>query len=126
MHEISHNDQSGDDTQTIKLTQITLCFIKEKTQREKNVVWVMVQKNPRLFQPPDVPYLLTVLADVRVDLVERAEHVELCGVESGLLCQIGIHVLVTNGRQPADVSIVPANADKRKGSASAPRLMSYF
>lgn len=54
-----------------------------------------------------VTHLLAVLADVRVDLVEGAEHVELCGVESGLFCQIGVHVLVANGWQPVDVGVVP-------------------
>lgn len=52
-------------------------------------------------------YLLAVLADVRVDLVERAEHVELRRVESGLFSQVSVHVLVANGWQPVDVSVVP-------------------
>lgn len=55
-------------------------------------------------------YLLAVLADIRVDLIECAEHVELRRVESGLFCQISIHVLVANGRQPVDVSVVPGDA----------------
>lgn len=62
------------------------------------------ERNVRL---PSVTHLLAVLADVRVDLVEGAEHVELCGVESGLFCQIGVHVLVANGWQPVDVGVVP-------------------
>lgn len=53
-------------------------------------------------------YLLAVLADVRVDLIESAEHVELRRVESGLFSQISVHVLVANRRQPVDVSVVPA------------------
>lgn len=53
-------------------------------------------------------YLFTVLADVRVDLIKRAEHVELCQVQSGLLRQISIHVLVANSWQPVNVSVVPA------------------
>lgn len=57
----------------------------------------------------DVTYLFAVLADVRVDLIESAEHVELRRVESGLFCQIGIHVLVANGWQPVDVSVVPGD-----------------
>lgn len=56
--------------------------------------------------------LLTVLANVRIDLVESTEHVELCGVESGLFCQIRVHVLVANGRQPVDVSVVPVDTDE--------------
>lgn len=59
----------------------------------------------------NITNLLTVLADVRVDLIESAEHVELCGVESGLFCQIGIHVLVANGWQPVDVSVVPGDRE---------------
>lgn len=61
----------------------------------------------RTVRLPSVTHLLAVLADVRVDLVEGAEHVELCGVESGLFCQIGVHVLVANGWQPVDVGVVP-------------------
>lgn len=52
-------------------------------------------------------YLLAVLADVRVDLIESAEHVELCRVESGLLSQVSVHVLVANSWQPVNVSVVP-------------------
>lgn len=63
-----------------------------------------------------IRYLLTVLADVRVDLIESAEHVELCGVESGLFCQIRIHVLVANGRQPVDVGVVPVGGGTRHHS----------
>lgn len=66
----------------------------------------------------NITHLLTVLADVRVDLIERAEHVELCGVESGLFCQIGVHVLVANGRQPVDVGVVPEDADEGQHLAS--------
>lgn len=66
----------------------------------------------------NITYLLTVLADVRVDLIESAEHVELCGVESGLFCQIGVHVLVTNGWQPVDVGVVPEDADEGQHLAS--------
>lgn len=66
----------------------------------------------------NITNLLTVLADVRVDLIESAEHVELCGVESGLFCQIGIHVLVTNGWQPVDVSVVPGDVEKGQHLAS--------
>lgn len=65
-----------------------------------------------------VTHLLTVLADVGVDLIESAEHVELCRVESGLLCQICVHVLVANGRQPVDVSVVPEDADEGRYLAS--------
>lgn len=53
-------------------------------------------------------YLLAVLADVRVDLIESAEHVELRRVESGLFSQVSVHVLVANSWQPVNVSVVPA------------------
>lgn len=53
------------------------------------------------------PHLLAVLADVSVDLMEGTEHVELTGVKAGLLSQIGIHILITDGRQAVNVSIVP-------------------
>lgn len=66
----------------------------------------------------NITYLLTVLADVRVDLIESAEHVELCGVESGLFCQIGVHVLVANGWQPVDVSVVPGDTAEGQHLAS--------
>lgn len=53
------------------------------------------------------PHLLAVLADVSVDLMESAEHVELTGVKAGLFSQIGIHILITDGRKAVDVGIVP-------------------
>ena len=68
-----------------------------------------------------ITHLLAVLADVGIDLIESAEHVELCRVESGLLCQIGVHVLVANGRQPVDVSIVPEDAGEGQYLASLAR-----
>lgn len=64
------------------------------------------------FETTNIAYLFTVFADVIIDFVESAEHVELCGVESGLFCQIGVHVLVTNGWQPVDVGIVPGDTDE--------------
>ena len=50
---------------------------------------------------------MAVLADVSVDLMEGTEHVELTGVKAGLFSQIGIHILITDGRQAVDVSVVP-------------------
>lgn len=50
---------------------------------------------------------MAVLADISVDLMESTEHVELTGVKASLFCQIGIHILITDGRQAADVSVVP-------------------
>ena len=55
----------------------------------------------------DPTHLLAVLADVGVDLVEGAEHVELVGVQPGLLRQVGVHVLVADGGQAVDVRVVP-------------------
>lgn len=57
-------------------------------------------------------YLLAVLADVRVDLVERAEHVELRRVQPGLFGQVSVHVLVADRRQPVNVSVVPAGTTR--------------
>lgn len=67
-------------------------------------------------------YLLAVLADVRVDLIESAEHVELCRVESGLFGQISIHVLVANRWQPVDVSVVPAGNGQRAKVSTTHRI----
>lgn len=53
------------------------------------------------------PHLFAVLANVGVNLVEGTEHVKLIGVKSCLFCQICIHVLIGDGWQPADVSVVP-------------------
>lgn len=57
-------------------------------------------------------YLLAVLADVRVDLIERAEHVELRRVQPGLFGQVSVHVLVADRRQPVNVSVVPAGTTR--------------
>lgn len=48
-------------------------------------------------------HLLGVLAHVGEDLRERAHGVELVHVHPGLLGQVGIHVLVTDGRHLPDV-----------------------
>lgn len=53
-------------------------------------------------------YLFTVLADIGVDLVEGAQHIELCGVQAGLLREVGIHILVTNGWELGNICIVSA------------------
>lgn len=52
-------------------------------------------------------HLLAVLADVSIDLMEGTEHVEFTGVKTGLLSQVCVHVLITDGRQPVDISVVP-------------------
>lgn len=53
-------------------------------------------------------YLFTVLADIGVDLVEGAQHIEFCGVQAGLLREVGIHILVTNGWELGNICIVSA------------------
>lgn len=53
-------------------------------------------------------YLLTILADIGVDLVEGTQHIELCGMQAGLLCEVGIHILVTNGWKLGNICIVSA------------------
>jgi hypothetical protein len=50
-----------------------------------------------------LPYLLCVFAHVGVDLTEGAHAVELVNVHPGLLCQVRIHVLVTDGWHLTDV-----------------------
>lgn len=50
---------------------------------------------------------MAVLADVGVDLMKGTEHIELIGVKAGLLGQVGIHVLVADGRQAVYVCVVP-------------------
>lgn len=56
--------------------------------------------------PRALPYLLAVLADVGVDFIEGAQHVELHGVQAGLLSEVGIHVLITDGGELGNVCIV--------------------
>jgi hypothetical protein len=52
-------------------------------------------------------YLLFVLVNIEVELTESTESVELGAMETRLLHQIGIHVLVTDGRHLTDISVVP-------------------
>lgn len=53
-------------------------------------------------------YLLTVLADIGVDLVEGAQHIELRGMQARLLREVGVHILVTNGWELGNICIVSA------------------
>lgn len=55
-------------------------------------------------------HLLAVLAHVGEDLGERAHGVELVHVHPGLLSQVCVHVLVTDGRHLPDVRVIPAEA----------------
>lgn len=61
---------------------------------------------------PGDTHLLTVLADVGVDLVERTQHVELDRVQARLLGEVGVHVLVTDGGELGNVCVIPVG---RKG-----------
>lgn len=65
-----------------------------------------------------LPYLLCVFAHVGVDLTEGAHAVELVNVHPGLLCQVRIHVLVTDGWQTVNVGIVPGGTYRERHSLS--------
>lgn len=59
------------------------------------------------------PYLFCIFAHVRVDLAEGAHGVELIHVHAGLLCQICIHILVTDRRHLINVGVISVkNAEK--------------
>lgn len=62
-------------------------------------------------------HLFAVFADVGVDLVEGAQHVEFGGVQTSLLRQVGVHVLVADGGQPVDIRVVPGETGRGRGSA---------
>lgn len=79
----------------------------QKKKGNASFGWPTTPAGPERRTLPSGPHLLAVLADVGVDLVEGAEHVELTGVKAGLFSQIGIHILITDGRQAVDVSVVP-------------------
>lgn len=48
-------------------------------------------------------YLLCIFAHVRVDLAEGAHGVELVHVHAGLLCQVGVHILIADRRHLINV-----------------------
>lgn len=52
-------------------------------------------------------HLVFVFGDVGVDLVQRRHAVELAEVQAGLLCQVGTHVLVADGRHAGDIGVIP-------------------
>lgn len=60
-----------------------------------------------------VDYLFAVLADVRVDLIQSAQHVKLMRVEPCLLSQIRIHVLVADRWQSVNISVVSGDVRRR-------------
>ena len=74
---------------------------------------------------PGDTHLLAVLADVGVDLVERAQHVELGGVQARLLGEVGVHVLVADGGQLGNVRVIPAGGQgiRNTEAPNAPRLL---
>lgn len=61
-------------------------------------------------------HLLTVLAHVRVHLTEGTQHAEVTCVQAGLLSQVCIHILVTDGWQFGDICIVPAREKTGSGA----------
>lgn len=64
-------------------------------------------------------YLFAILADIGVDLIEGTQHVELHGMQAGLLSEVGVHVLVTDGGELGDVCVV--SAVERTGSLMGTR-----
>lgn len=52
-------------------------------------------------------HLILVFGDVGIDLMQGTHAVELAKMQSGLLCQVGAHVLITDGGHLGNVSIVP-------------------
>lgn len=72
------------------------------------------------------PHLLAVLADVSIDLMEGTKHVELTGVKASLLSQIGIHILITDGRQAIDVSVVPESRQTHTHCQCRGHSRAYF
>ena len=69
---------------------------------------------PECVLPGALTHLFAVLADVGVDLIEGTQHVELHGVQAGLLGEVGVHVLVADGGELGDVCVVSAR--ERTGS----------
>lgn len=61
-----------------------------------------------IFNSFSFSYLVFILGDVGVDLVEGAHAVELAQVESGLLREISTHVLITDGGHARDIWVIPA------------------
>lgn len=58
------------------------------------------------------PYLFCIFAHVRVDLAEGAHGVELIHVHAGLLCQICVHILVTDRRHLTNVGVISVKKKK--------------
>lgn len=52
-------------------------------------------------------HLVAVLGDIEVELTECTKDTEVAGMETGLLHQVGIHVLVTDGCHLRYVPVVP-------------------
>ena len=52
-------------------------------------------------------HLVFVFDDVGVDLVQRRHAVELAEVQTGLLCQVGTHVLIADGWHTGDIRVIP-------------------
>lgn len=54
------------------------------------------------------PHLFLVLVDVEVEFIERAQCVELVAMQTGLLHQVGVHVLIADAGHLGDVPVVPS------------------
>lgn len=57
-------------------------------------------------------HLFLVLVDVKVELTERAQRVELGAVEARLFHQVGVHVLIADARHFSDIPVVPAGGSE--------------
>lgn len=57
---------------------------------------------------PRPPHLFLVLVDVEVELTECTQCVELVSVETRLLHQVGVHVLITDAGHLRNIPVVPA------------------
>lgn len=66
----------------------------------------------RVYECVFATHFFAVLADVRVNLIQSAQHVELVRVKPRLLSQVRVHILVTDGWQSANVGVVPADTDR--------------
>lgn len=58
-------------------------------------------------QSYELTHLFLVLVDVEVELAERTQCVELISVESGLLHQVCVHVLIADARHLGYIPVIP-------------------
>lgn len=62
---------------------------------------------------PPSTHLFLVLVDVEVQLTERAQCVKLVAMETGLLHQVGVHVLIADAWHLCNIPVVPATKKHR-------------